>query len=142
MWLPMSASVEVLAGTLMAMSGGKLIIALLDSQPYDIVGVLRHKIDSTDADYATDLRLVEIEVPVEKNVEWEIDSTIALGGTLVVADIGLYMDILTANGTTTSTYFNRALSSYDTLRCVGLISTTKGRFVLNIGADARLKAAS
>ena len=136
MWLPMTASTAVLKGTLMAMSSGKLIIATSTTAPSDCVGVLRHTIASTDADYATDSRLVEVEVPVEKNVEWEAD----IYGTLVVADVGLYCDITTADGTTTSTTVNRGASTYDIAQVVGFITTAKARVVLNIGADSRAKA--
>jgi hypothetical protein len=129
MFFPMTASTEVLAGTLMALSGGKLIIATSTTAPSTIVGVLRHKIDSTDADYATDLRPVEVEVPVENNVEWTAD----IYGTLVVTDIGLYCDITTADGTTTTTTVNRGASTYDVAQVVGFISTSKARVILNIG---------
>ena len=135
MYLPMSASVEVLPGELMAMSGGKLIIATATTACYNIVGVLRHKIDSTDADYATDLRLVEIEVPVEKNVVWEADVT----GTLVVTDIGTYKDLTVGNGTTTTGSITQAASTYDIAQVVEFISTSKAGVVLNIGADAAVK---
>jgi hypothetical protein len=129
MFLPMTASTEVLAGTVMAFSGGKLIIATSTTAPSEIIGVLRHKIDSTDADYATDLRLVEIEVPVENYVTWEATAT----GTAVVTDIGLYCDISTADGTTTTTVVNRAASTYDVVQVVGFVSTTKLIVVLNTG---------
>ncbi len=129
MFFPMTASTEVLAGTLMAMSGGKLIIATSTTAPSTIIGVLRHQIDSTDADYATDLRLVEIEVPVENYVEWIAD----MSDTLVVTDIGLYCDITTANGTTTTTTVTRGTSTYDVVQVVGFISTAKARVVLNTG---------
>lgn len=136
MYLPMSASVEVLPGELMAMSGGKLIIATATTAAFNIIGVLRHKIASTDADYATDLRLVEIEVPVEKNVEWEADVT----GTLVATDVGLFKDITAGNGTTTTGSITQAASTYDIAQVVGVISTSKARVILNIGADAIVKA--
>lgn len=138
MFFPMSASVAVLAGELMALSGGKLIIATATTSGFSCVGVLRHKIASTDADYATDLRLVEIEVPVEMNVEWIADVT----GTAVVTDIGLYCDYTVGNGTTTTGSVTQAGSTYDIFQVVGFISTSKVKVVMNIGATAKAKSDS
>lgn len=133
---PMTASLPVLKGTLMAMSGGLLIIATSTTAPSDIVGVLDRDIKSTDSDYATAYRMAPIEVPIEKNVEWEAD----IYGTLVVGDVGLYCDITTANGTTTTTTVNRGATTYDVAQISKFISTAKARVILNIGADARAKA--
>ncbi len=129
MWLPVTPSTAISKGALVAFSGGKLIPATSTTACSDIVGVIRHDIAATDSDYASD-RLVEVEVPVEKNVVWEADVT----SGLVAADIGLYQDL------TDSLTVNRASSTYDIVQCVKVISTTKGLFILNIGADARAKA--
>jgi hypothetical protein len=136
MYFPMTASTAVLAGEVMALSGGKLIIATATTAPELIVGVLRHKIAATDADYATDLRLVEIEVPVEKNVEWEIGVT----GTLAVTDIGTYKDLTAGNGTTTVSTLTQTGVTYDVFFVTGFITTARARVVLNCGPDARAKA--
>ena len=125
MWLPVTASTALSANSLVALSSGKLIAATATTAGADIIGVLRHAIASTDDDYA-DERLVEVEVPVEKYVEWEADVT----SGLVAADIGLWQDI------TSATHVNRAASTYDIVQCVGVISTTKGRFILNIGTES------
>lgn len=135
MYFPMTASTEVLANELMALSGGKLIIATATTDCYNIIGVLRHKIDSADDDYATDLRLVEIEVPVEKNVVWTADVT----GTLAATDIGTYKDITAGNGTTTTGSITQAASTYDIAQVVEFISASKAGVILNIGADASVK---
>ena len=139
MYWPLQASsgVYALAGTLMAMSSGYLIIATSTSNGYDMVGVLRHTIATTDDDYAK-ARMIEIETPVELAVEWEAD----ISGTLVLADVGLYCDITTANGTTTTTAVNRDASTYDIAQISGFISASKARVILNIGTLARLKANS
>lgn len=128
-WLPVTASTALSKGALVAFSSGKLIAATTTTAGSDIAGVIRHAIASTDDDYATE-RLVEVEVPVEKNVVWEGDVT----SGLVAADIGLYQDL------TSSTHVNRAGSVYDIVQCVKVLSTTKGLFYLNIGVDARAKA--
>jgi hypothetical protein len=125
MWLPVTVSTALSVGSLVAWSSGELIAATSTIAGSSIVGVLRHAIASTDDDYATD-RLVEVEVPVEKNTVWEADVT----SGLVVADVGLYQDI------TSATHVNRAATTYDIVQCVGVISTTKGLFHLNIGPDA------
>jgi hypothetical protein len=138
MYYPMTASLPVLKGTLMAMSSGLLIIATSTTEAYDIVGVLDRDIKSTDSDYATAYRMVPIEVPLEKNVEWTAD----IYGTLVVGDVGAFCDITTANGTTTTTTVNRGGSTYDIAYVKQFISTSKARVILNIGVDGRRKAAS
>jgi len=128
-WLPVTASTVLSKGALVAFSGGKLIAATSLTAGSDIVGVIRHAIAATDSDYATE-RLVEVEVPVEKNAWWEGDVT----SGLVAADIGLYQDL------TSSTHVNRAATTYDIVQCMRVLSTTKGYFLLNIGVDARAKA--
>jgi len=90
-----------------------------------IAGVIRQTIASTDDNYA-DAREVLIEVPVEKNVIYEIDVTASLATT----DVFKYLD-LTDAGTV-----NPAASTYDIAFCTKYLSTTKGEFVLNIGAES------
>lgn len=123
MWLPVTASTAIAANALVAWSSGYLIAATSSTAPTSIAGVLKKTIAATDADYAVSGRLVPVEVPVEANVVWEVDVT----SGLVVADRGLYCDL------TDSVTVNRGSSSYDVVQCVGVISTTKGLFVLNIG---------
>lgn len=122
MWLPVTVSTAISKGALVAFSSGYLIAATSTTAPSTIIGVIRHTIATTDADYAT-ARLVEVEVPVENYVEWEVDVT----SGLVVADVGLYCDL------TSSLVVNRGGTTYDIVQCIGVISTTKGRFVLNTG---------
>ena len=129
MWLPVTTSTALSAGALVTFSSGKLIAATSTTVGSDIVGVLRHTIAATDADYAT-ARLVEVEVPVEKNVVWTADVT----SGLVAADIGLYQDL------TDSLTVNRGASTYDIAQCTKVLSATKGELLLNIGVDARAKA--
>lgn len=134
MFFPMTASTPALVGELMAWSSGQLIIATATTAGHDIAGVLRHSIASTDKDYATGGRLVEVEVPCEKNVEWEMTTA-----SLVATDVGLYCDITAGDGTTVTVVLNRAASTYDIALVVGVISATLARVVLNIGADADAK---
>lgn len=135
MYFPIAASVPALKGELMALSSGTLIIATATTAGSDIVGVLRHTIASTDADY-TSAKVVEIEVPVEKNVEWIADVT----GTAVVGDVGTYKDWTAGNGTTTTGSVTQAASTYDIAFVTQFVSTSKVVVVLNVGVDARAKA--
>jgi len=127
--LPVTVSTAIAKGALVAWSSGRLIAATSTTACSDIAGVLVKAIASTDDDYA-DTRNVLVEVPVEKDVVWEADVT----SGLVVADVGLYQDL------TDSVTVNRGASTYDIVQCRGVITTTKGLFVLNIGTDARAKA--
>lgn len=122
MRLPVTTSTAFTAGALVAFASGLLIPATSTSEPKNIVGVIRHTIASTDSDYAT-ARLVEVEVPIENFVVWEADVT----SGLVAADIGLFQDL------TDSLNVNRAASALDVAQCVGVITTTRGLFILNIG---------
>jgi hypothetical protein len=127
LWLPIGASGgAIAAGSLVALSSGGIIVATSSTKQYYIIGVLRHAIATTDADYAV-ARTVEVEVPVEKNVIWTADVT----ATLVAADVGLYCDL--TDGATV----NRAASVENVAFCTKLISTTKGEFILNIGPESQ-----
>jgi len=127
--LPVTPSTEFEKGALVAWSSGKLVPATSTTVCSDIVGVLVKAITSTDDDYADD-RNVLVEIPVEKDVVWEADVT----SGLVASDVGLYCDL------TDSVTVNRGASTYDIVQCRGVITSTKGLFVLNIGPDARAKA--
>ena len=124
-WLPVTVSTTFSEGGLVAWSSGYLIEQTSATAGSDCVGVIRHAIAATDDDYAV-ARNVEVEVPVEKNVLWEADVT----SGLVAADRGLFQD-LTDNLTV-----NRAASTYDVVQAVKVLSTTKGLFILNIGAES------
>ena len=121
-WRPITVSTEFDSNSLLAWDTGRLIAATSTSSPLIIEGVLRHAIASTDDDYAT-TRDVEVEVPVEGNVEWEGDVT----SGLVVTDLGGYFDL------TDASTVDRSASNYDVAKCVGRLSATKGIFILNIG---------
>lgn len=127
MWLPVTTGTVLSANSLVAWSSNLLIAATATTRPHLIAGVIRHVILSTDSDYNT-ARLVEVEVPVERFVEWEAD--VSAESALTSSDIGTYLELCTA------LLINRALVSYRVAQCVGVISTTKGRFILNIGPDA------
>lgn len=120
-WLPVTTSTTFTKGDIVAWSSGLLIKATTTSAAKTHVGVIKKTIASTDSDYAT-ARLVPIEVPLEKMVEWR-----STGVALVATENGLWQDLLTA-GTV-----DRAGSTYDAVQQKGIISATEGIFVLNLG---------
>jgi len=124
-WLAVTPSTAITAGSLVAWSSGKLIAATSTTAGDIIAGVLSRTIATTDDDYADD-RLVKVEVPVEREVEWEA----AVTSGLVAADIGLYQDL------TDALTVDRTASTYDIVQCIKVISTTLGHFTLNIGPES------
>lgn len=128
MWLPVTPSTAFTEGGLVSFSSGKLIKATNTEKCHNIVGVIRKTIASTDADYASD-RLVPVEVPVEKNVEWSAPVQV---GTLVATSVGLYFDLSTddlGNGV------DQSASAENVAFCTKFVSATEGWFILNIGAE-------
>jgi len=130
MYFGSTASQAIVNGAVVALSSGRLIPAANDTSPSTIVGVIRHAITSSDAEYATAGTPVEVETPVEKMVVWEADVT--TDGALTNTDQGTYMDLGTND---TGDKVDTTVSTLDTCFCVGYISATKGLFVLNIGPD-------
>lgn len=134
MWLPVAASAgAVTNGALVAFSSWVIIPATNTTAGYSIAGVIRKAITTSDSDYAT-ARLVPVEVPVEKNVVWEAPVAV---GTLATTSVGAYFDLTTADD---GTGVDQSASTYDIVQCVKYLSTSKGHFILNIGADAIAKA--
>lgn len=72
-WLPITPSTALAKGTLLEWTSG-LLAAADDNETADLLaGVLAKDIAATDADYAQS-RLVPVEVPTERHVEWEADT--------------------------------------------------------------------
>lgn len=120
-YLPMTASTVATKGSIMTLSSGLLVVSTSSTAPVLMEGVIRHTIASTDSDYATSGRMVEVETPLEKGVVWEGDTA-----SLVTTDIGVEVD-LTDGGTV-----NRGASSVKVAKAVGVISATKGLFYLKL----------
>lgn len=118
LFLPMTASTAITAGSLVTYTSGQIVAATSSTAVADILGVLRHTIASTDTDYATAGRLVEVEMPVERFTEWEADVT----SGLVLADIEKEVDLTDANNV------NRAANSIKAVRATKVLTTTKGWF--------------
>jgi len=118
-YLPVTTSTAITAGTLVTFSSGLLVAATSSTAAADIVGVLRHTIASTDTDYAT-ARLVEVQVPTERFTQWIGSVT----SGLVAADIGIEVDL--TDGATV----NRGATSVKAVRCLEVVSTTSGTFLI------------
>lgn len=116
-YLPVTTSTALTADTFVTFSSGLLVAATSSTATADLIGVIRHAIASTDSDYAT-ARSVEVEVPVERNTEWEID----VSSGLVAGDILKEVDL------TDAATVNRAASSIKIVRATKVLSTTKGVF--------------
>lgn len=123
-WLPVTTSTAITGGYLVSFASGYLIAATSSTVSSATAGVLIKTIAATDADYAV-ARLVAVEVPVEKGVEWEGAVTSGLAAT----SVGVFYD-LTNGGTV-----NTGATTYDIVKCTKYISATKGWFELNISTD-------
>lgn len=119
MYLPVTASTAFSADSLVSFTSGYLVPATSSSASADIVGVIRHTIASTDSDYAT-ARLVEVQVPVERNTEWIMDVT----SGLVAADVLKEVDL------TDASTVNRGASLVKAVRATSVISSTSGTFLI------------
>jgi len=127
-WFPVTTSTALTAGDLVALNVGSnlLIEATATTNNSIIVGVLRHTIAATDADYAV-ARNVEVEVPVEKNVVWTCNEVGT--GTAAAADVGTYADI-TGGGE-----INVDASTYDVFFITEYNSQTDVKGIFNIGPE-------
>lgn len=119
LWLPVTPSTALSKNSLVAFTSGKLVAVTAGTTNVNIVGVLKRAIVAADSDYASD-RLVPVEVPTEKHTVWEADVT----SGLVAADVGLEQDL------TDASTVNRGASTTDIVKCLSVISTTKGLFLL------------
>lgn len=93
-----------------------------DSSDTQILGIGIKTVASTDSDYASNTR-IPVLIPRSKTSEMECDT---VAGTMVVTDEGLEVDLTDAASA------NRAASSIDVLTATRFISTTKGRFIINL----------
>jgi len=111
--LPVTPSTVLAEGSLVRFTSGKLVAAGAATAAADLVGVLRHGIAATDADYASD-RLVEVEVPLEKHVVYEAEAVAA-----VASDVGVEVDLVDADT------IDRSASAVKVTKVVRVLSTTK-----------------
>jgi len=121
---PMTPSTALAKDSFVTLTSGKVVAATSSTAAVDILGTIGRAILSTDADYATE-RFVNIEVPVEKNVVYEIDVT----SGLVAADVGLEVDL------TDASTVNRGANSIKAVKCVAVKTSTKGYFLAKINGS-------
>ena len=123
MFLPVTTSTAFTAGDLVTATSGLLTAATSSTTAVLLIGVIRHTIASTDSDYATS-RLVEVEVPVEKNTEWE-----CVTASLVAGDLLAEVDLTDAHTV------NRGASSVKVAKPTKVISATLGWFQFKFGGS-------
>lgn len=87
--LPVTPSQAFVTDSLVKFSSGKLVPCVAGDAAIDVVGIIRKAITSADSDYAVD-RMVPIEVPAEKHVEYEIEVGT---GTIAATDRGTEYDL-------------------------------------------------
>jgi len=123
-YLPVTTSTALSADSFVTFTSGLLVAATSSTATADLIGVIRHAITSSDSDYAT-ARSVEVEVPVERYTEWEIDVT----SGLVAGDILKEVDL------TDASTVNRGASSIKIVRPTKVLSTTKGVFFVKFSGS-------
>ena len=135
-WLPVDASGGAMAaGSLVTLTSGVVKLAGAATASTAIVGILNKAVATTDADYAV-ARFLPVLVPeasrrsssdcsIEKHVVYEADVT----SGLVAADVGLEQDL------TDAATVNRGASAVDVVKCVKVLSATKGEFFVKINGS-------
>ena len=120
MFLPVTPSTALAINSLVTSASGKLIAAVAGTLADNLLGVVRRAIVSTDDDFADD-RLIAVEVPVEKNVVWEFETS-----GLVAGDLFKDVDL------TDSDTVNRAAVAIGVVRITKRISATVGEGLIRI----------
>lgn len=118
--MPVTPSTVFAARSLVTFASGQLVPAVAGTLAPNLAGVIIGAIAATDADYASE-RLVDVEVPVEKNVTYEFDTT-----GLVATDIGVDVDL------TNSTTVNRAATAIGVVRPTRVLTSTLGEGLIKI----------
>ena len=120
--VPVTTSTPITAGSIVAYSSNLLIAATSATTAVANCGVLRKTIATTDADYAT-ARSVLVEVPLDKNVEWEAATT----GTTYAA--GDEVDLSDANT------INRGAQAVKVAQIRTVLSSTVSIVVLKLSGS-------
>ena len=130
MWLPKTASVAIVTGTLVQFDSGYVKQATTTAGASDtpLVGIyVGPSITSASANYATTDK-IEVLVPKEPMTEFEI---VVGTGSLAATDVGKSFDIDSDAEVTVSTTANEAVT------CTEYISATLGKFVItNLSSPA------
>lgn len=123
--LPKTASVTITAGDLLILTTGQLATATAGDNAATIVGIAVKSVASTDSDYATGGALLQVEVPVEPNCE--LEGPVA-NGSLLTTSIGVEFGLTSAGAVDFADNTNTDLT------CIGFVSASVGRFVIQNGA--------
>jgi hypothetical protein len=130
MWLPKTASVAIMRGTLVQFDSGYVKQATTTAGASDtpLAGIyVGPSITSASANYASNDK-IEVLVPAEPLAELEI---VVGTGSLAPTDVGKSFDIDTDAEVTVSTTVNEAVT------CTEYISPTLGKFVItNLSSPA------
>lgn len=123
--VPVTTSTVMTTGSLVAYNTttGLVVAATSGTAVVQLVGVARKTILTTDADYAT-ARSILVEVPLDKNVEWEADTSSA-----VAADVGSEVDL------TDASTVNRGAVAVKAVQIRAVPSATKVFVVLKLGGS-------
>lgn len=116
--MPVTPSQVFVADSLVKFTSGKLVPCIAGDAAIDVVGIIRKAIATTDSDYASD-RLVPIEVPVEKHVEYEMEVGT---GTIAETDKGTEYDLA---GPTT---VDQTATTDKVVKLIKRMTATKGVF--------------
>ena len=119
-YLPVTPSTVFAERSLVTFDSGALVPATAATTAGQIAGIIVGPIAATDPDYAV-ARRVAVEVPVEKHVVYEFNTT-----GLVAGDVGSTVDLSDASTV------NRAASAIGIARIIARITATKGRAYLRI----------
>lgn len=123
--LPVTPSTVLAADSLVKFTSGKLVACVAGDAAIDVVGVFRGVIAATDSDYAVD-RLIPIEVPVEKHVEYLLDVGT---GTIAATDVGAEFDLA---GPTT---VDQSATTDKVVKLTKYVSSTKGWFFIKFNGS-------
>lgn len=115
---PKSASTTFTAGDLVILSAGYMGTATAQSTKH--LGIILEAVTSGDSDFASN---TAVKIAVPKTPFAEFEGTVT--GTLTSTDVGQQFDLSTAG------LVNKAGTTYKVVTCVGYVSATKGRFILN-----------
>jgi len=101
------------------------LVAPADATSGDHIGIAAEAVTSSDSDYATAGVKILVEVPADKQCEFEADVT----GTLVSTSVGVTYDL------SDSVTVDQGNTSKNVVTCTKFISASLGHFVLNASFD-------
>lgn len=120
---PRTASTTFTADSLVYWVSG--LVAPADSTSGNHIGICLEDVASTDSDFATAAVLIKVEVPTDKQCEFQATVT----GTLVTTSVGVTYDLSTA------LVVDQGNTSKNVVTCTKFITSTLGNFVLNASFD-------